>query len=141
MAGFKDLMARMAELEGIPSRIAKEVAEGISALVADEFAGSHDPYGKPWKPLLPQTVRRKGGDTRILRRTDAMSSGITVKPTAGSGIAIDVGNTSTPYGEYHQSGTKHMVARKILPDGSSLPKAWEAVIEEASARAFKKVLK
>ena len=137
MAGFEDLMARLAELEGVPSRIAKEVAEGISALVADEFAGSHDPYGKPWKPLLPQTVRRKGGDTRILRRTDALAGDTTVKPSSGSGVEV----VSIDYGQFHQSGTKHMVARKILPDGSDLPKAWEAVIEEASARAFKKVLK
>ncbi len=141
MAGFRDMIARLAELEQIPSRIAKEVSAGISALVVDQFAGSHDPYGRPWKPLLPQTVKRKGGDSRILLRTDAMANGITVKPTSGAGVAIDVGNTSTPYGQFHQSGTKRMVARKILPDGSDLPKAWESLISEAADREFKKVLK
>ncbi len=139
MAGLKDLQARLAELEDIPSRIAKEVAEGISALVADEFAGSHDPYGRPWKPLLPSTVKRKGGDSRILRRTDVLSSETTAKSASGAGVDV----VSIDYGGVHQEGNPKngMVARKILPDGSDLPKAWEKIIEEASARAFAKVLK
>lgn len=137
MAGMKDLADRLAELEGIPSRIAAEVAEGISALVADEFAGSHDPYGKPWKPLLPQTVRRKGGDSRILRQTDDLSSSTVAKPASGAGVDV----ISIDVGKYHQTGTRNMVARKILPDGENLPKSWEAVIEGAAERAFKKVMK
>lgn len=136
MAGFQDLTERLAELEGIPSRIAKEVAEGISVLVKAEFDGAHDPYGRPWKPLLPSTLKRKGGDSRILRRTDALSSGTNVVPASGAGVEI----ISVEYGEKHQTGTRNMVARKILPDGSDLPKQWEDLIQEASDRAFKKAL-
>ncbi len=137
MAGFKDLADRLAELEGLPSRIAKEVAQGIGVLVANQFESSIDPYGRPWKPLLKQTLKRKGGDSRILRRTDNLAGNTRVAASQGSGVDI----ISIDYGQVHQTGTKHMVARKILPDGSNLPKAWEAVIEEASARAFKKALK
>jgi phage gpG-like protein len=137
MAGFRDLADRLAELEWIPSRIASEVAGAINESIADQFSAGHDPYGKPWAPLLPSTVRRKGGDRRILRRTDVLSSETVAKPTSGAGIEI----SSVDYGQFHQTGTKRMVARKILPDGAELPATWSKAIEEATERAFKKALK
>ncbi len=137
MAGFKALQDRLAELEGIPSRIAGEVAQGINAEIRAQFQAGTDPYGKPWAPLLPQTIRRKGGDARILRRHDSLSSETVAIPTSGAGIEI----TSVDYGGYHQTGTKHMVARPILPDGADLPQSWQDVIQTASDNAFKKVLR
>jgi len=137
MAGFRDLADRLAELEGIPSRITTEVAGVIDASLRDQFDSGVNAYGNPWKPLLPQTVRRKRGDARILRRTDALSSETRATPTSGAGIEI----TSIDYGSLHQSGTKNMVARKILPDGSALPKPWTEAIADATHRAFVKVLK
>lgn len=138
MAGFRDLSERLAELEGIPSRVAKEVASGIGALVADEFASGHDAYGRVWSPLLPSTVRRKHGDTRILRRTDKLSAETRVTPSQRSGVEI----VSIYYGGVHQAGDPpRMVARPILPDGADLPKAWETLIQNATDRAFKKALK
>jgi len=137
MAGFRDLAERLEELQGIPSRITGEVADAINEEIGGQFAGGHNAYGTPWKPLLPQTVRRKRGDARILRRTDALSAETRAVPMQGAGIEI----TSLDYGTFHQSGTKRMVARKILPDGTALPKAWTEAIEDATDRAFSKVLK
>ena len=135
MAGFRDLADRLAELEGLPSRITSEVAGAINAEIGKQFADGNNAYGNAWKPLLPQTVKRKGGDARILRRTDALSEATRATPTSGSGIEIE----SLDYGSFHQSGTKRMVARKILPDGSALPKSWSDAIAEAASRAFAKV--
>ncbi len=136
--GFADLAATLAELEDIPSRIASEVADGISVLVAKEFASGTDPYGNAWAPLLPSTVRRKGGDRRILRRSDALASDTFARPTSGSGIEIE----SLPYGGVHQVGDgSRMVARPVLPDGGELPDAWQEVIETATEKAFRKVLR
>jgi Phage virion morphogenesis family len=137
MTGLSDLAARLAELEAIPSRIAKDVADRIEALIAEEFASEHDAYGRPWAPLLPQTVRRKRGDTRILKDTGALAGATQVRATAGAGIEI----TSIETGQYHQTGTKHMVPRKILPDGSDLPLSWEQAISDATDAAFNRVLK
>ncbi len=132
MAGFRDLADRLAELEDIPSRIAAEVADEINESLINEFDSGVNAYGNAWKPLLPQTVRRKRGDARILRRTDALSAATRAVPTSGAGIEIQ----SLDYGSFHQNGTKRMVARKILPDGSTLPPAWSDAIEGAMARAF-----
>ena len=134
MSGFADLAATLAELEGIPSRIAAECADGITEQIRQQFDAGCDAYGNPWEPLLPSTVRRKRGDTRILRRTDKLSSQTTAHPTGGAGIEI----TSLPEGQFHQGGTRNMDPRPILPDGGDLPTAWEEIIQGATDRAFKR---
>jgi hypothetical protein len=137
MSAFDDLAATLAELDDVPSRISSEVADGINVLIADQFASGSDPYGAPWAPLLPQTVRRKGGDARILLRSDDLAAQTVARPTSGAGVEI----TSVGYGGRHQGGTKHMVARPILPDGGELPESWQEVIDTATESAFKKALR
>ena len=137
MAGFRDLADRLDQLAAIPARISKPVAEAIDADLQEQFASGVNAYGNAWKPLLPQTVRRKKGDTRILRRTDALSAATHAIAKDEGGIEIV---SATP-GDFHQSGTKHMVARKILPDGSALPKKWQEAIASAYHDEFEKVVK
>lgn len=137
MSDFADLAATLAELEDVPSRIAATVADGITEEIRGQFDRGVDAYGRPWAPLLPQTVRRKRGDSRILRRTDVLSSETVAVPTAGAGVAIE----SVDSGQFHQSGTKHMDPRPILPDGGELPAAWIEIIDDATEQAFAKVLK
>jgi len=137
MAGARDLADRLAQLAKIPSRIAAAVADKITEALREEFDSGSNAYGNPWKPLLPQTIRRKRGDARILRRTDALSAATVAKPRGGAGVEI----TSLDYGSFHQSGTKNMVARKIMPDGSALPPAWSKAIQSALDEEFEKVLK
>lgn len=137
MSGFAELADRLADLDGIPSRISARVADGITEQIRQQFDAGRDPYGRSWAPLLPQTIRRKRGDSRILRRTDVLSSETVARPTSGAGIEI----TSVEYGQHHQSGTMHMVARRVLPDGDELPEAWQEIIEEASSKAFRKAMR
>lgn len=133
MAGFRDLADRLAELKKVPARAAKAAAASIQELVRDEFPSSKNAYDNAWAPLLPQTIRRKRGDARILRATDKLSSSPVVRPASGSGITIEIDEV----GRFHQAGTKYMVARKILPDGTALPKAWQDAIAEAIDDAMK----
>lgn len=138
MAGFADLQERLAELEGIPSRISSEVASKITESIRQQFDAGRDPYGNPWAPLLESTVRRKRGDRRILRRSDALSGETIARPTSGAGIEI----TSEPYGGVHQEGDgSRMVARPILPDGAELPEEWQEIIETATENAVRKAMR
>ena len=134
MSGLDAVIANLGELQSVPSRAAKAIAMRLTAELNDEFTGEHDPYRRAWAPLLPQTVKRKGGDARILRRTDALSVETVALPASGAGIEI----TSLEYGQFHQTGTRHMVARPVLPGGSELPKAWQDIIEEEIDAAFRK---
>lgn len=125
MSAFDELASNLGDLAGLPSRVSKEVADGINELMQDQFNSETDPYGNPWPALLPQTVKRKKGDSRILRLTDTLLNNTVASASSGSGVDI----TSESYGEYHQGGTKNMVAREILPGGKELPEEWLDLIE------------
>ena len=137
MPGFADLAARLAELEKLPSRVTREAAASITDQLHGQFDAGVNAYRQPWAPLKPSTIRRKRGDARILRRTDALSSEIAARPMSGAGIEI----VWLDYAEKHQTGTKWMVARKILPDGSGLPRQWSEAIRISYANAFGEALK
>lgn len=133
MAGFRAMTDRLAQLKKVPARVAKAAAARIEELIKQEFADESNAYGNAWAPLLPQTVRRKGGDSRILKCTGALSESPSVRATSGAGIEISLAST----GMFHQSGTRHMAARKILPDGSALPPSWSAAIQQAYDESMK----
>lgn len=137
MAGWKDLLKRLKQLEKIPDTIAAEVAPKIDADLKAQFDKGVNAYGNAWKPLSESTLRRKGGDARILRRTDTLSSDVSAEAVGNSGIQMTVPNPGT----YHQTGTRHMPARKILPDGTALPRKWQKYIQDALDRATDKVMK
>lgn len=137
MANFRQLMVLMGELGTIPSRVAADAAEKIAHLIASQFQQGQDPYGNPWAPLRPATLA-KGRRPPPLTDTGAMSSGIVVRPLRGAGIEIQA--SSTPYAHFHQTGTKHMAERSILPDGGELPGEWDAAIEGALTSSVKKAL-
>ncbi len=136
MAGFRDLADRLGELAQIPSRITAPVATAINAELHRQFEDGVDPYGRPWAKLADSTVARKGHDT-ILVDDGALATETRALPMGGAGIEL----VSNEVGGYHQSGTSRMPRRPILPDGSSLPKAWQAAIAEEYAAAFRKVMK
>jgi len=136
VAGARDLADRLAQLSEIPALVSAQVASDITRLLRDEFDAGANAYGNPWKPLLPQTIQRKRGDARILRRTDQLSA-----QTIASAVTDGVEITSLDYGSFHQNGTSRMVARKILPDGSALPREWSRSIQIALSGAVEKAMK
>lgn len=133
IAALNQLSETLGELATVPSRAARGAATRINSLLGDQFAGAHDPDGDPWDELLESTKRRKGGDSRILIRSGTTKEETYARPTGSAGIEI----VSTAAAQFHQTGTKHMVARPILPAGDELPEAWEDVIEDEISQAFR----
>lgn len=134
MASFRQLMANLADLQGVPSRIAKPVAETISAHIDDQFSRGEDPYGDPWTPLKPATIRKGRGHPPLTDSGD-MRASVSVRPQQGSGVEIAIG---TSYAHFHQTGTRHMVERSILPDRDELPQEWQDAIEGETDTAFRR---
>jgi phage gpG-like protein len=129
---MRNIAKSLRQLSRVPAQVAREAAEELHTHIEQQYAAETDPYGRSWAPLKPQTVKRKGGDARILRRTDAMLDGLRVFPQRGAGIGITLGRA---YSAFHQIGTRHMVARKLLPH-AGLPDTWQRAIADAAERAF-----
>ncbi len=121
-------------LTRVPARAAADAAAGIADEIKKEFAQGTDPYGTPWPALAAATIAR-GRSAPPLTDSGALSN-VTVSPSGGSGIRIELGES---YGAFHQIGTSNMPARPILPTGP-LPKAWSAAIDAATKRAFDQTL-
>jgi hypothetical protein len=132
------LADRLADLSEVPSRAAKRVAEGLSWLVAEEFATGADPYGKAWKPLAEATLARRS-QTSAPPLTDfgLMRASVSVRPQRGAGVAIRVMN---PPAAPHQTGWSGVQgsgpARPILPY-RGMPEEWEELIEGAVDAAMR----
>lgn len=127
------LQANLRRLAEVPATASREVAEQITGRLDAGFSAGTDPYGRGWAPLAPATLR-KGRHPPPLTDTRRLRSGTVARPRAGAGVALLTGDA---YGGYHQTGTRHMPARPILPRGS-MPATWNAIIRTAVANAARR---
>ena len=127
MGKLKD---RLADLAGVPSRVAREVSGEIAELLQAEFDAGADPYGSPWTQLADSTIDR-GRFPPPLTDTRAMRDSIRVAPLQSAGIGITIDHPAAP----HQAGWRGPQGsgpkRPILPARGELPRSWQKVIENA----------
>lgn len=50
----------------------RKIGDRLIEVTQDRFQLEIAPNGELWEPLAPETIARKGGDDRILRKTDRM---------------------------------------------------------------------
>lgn len=132
--GFQRLHGTLRKLADVPAQAAKSASERIGDLIEEEFAQGTDPYGRPWAALRPYTLA-KGRKPPPLTDSGAMRESLTVRPTAGAGIEVTMG---VDYATFHQTGTRHMAQRQILPQSGGFPSAWSKAIATSVAEATKK---
>lgn len=96
------------------------LAETALDLVRQGFDESKEPDGFPWsdithrsgKPLIDTaTLQNSWHTTHIGRHTFGIAAGV-------------------DYATFHQTGTVHIVPRKMVPDdGQPMPRAWEEAFD------------
>lgn len=85
----------------------------------EQFSSRGARWRTPWKPLAPRTVREKrraGWLSEPLVRSSQMRRELTRRPLGVeriSGSDVEAG-TDLYYAKYHQRGTRHMPARKLI---------------------------
>lgn len=110
--------------------IADTQADIALGLVAEEFSRESDPYFRRWAPKKKPDGRPilRGETNRLVtwRKAFVNQHGYRVESTA-------------PYSRYHQSGTKRMVARKMVPD-RNLPPRWSSELRGAALARVHRLL-
>lgn len=134
-AGLGKLESNLRKLASVPSQAAASASAKIKELIDAEFAGQMDPYGRPWAPHKPATVKR-WGQHAILDLSGKMKAGVTVAPMQGAGVAVTF---DQDYAEHHMTGTANMVPRQVLPT-NTLPASWNAALSEAVEESATKIL-
>jgi hypothetical protein len=116
-------------LSRVPSQASVDASHSIEQLIDQQFARGVDPYGKPWKPNKPATVKRKG-HARPNVDTENLWNGAKVAPMSGAGISVTF---EQRYAAFVQN------VRPIVPN-RGVPKAWAMAIGQATAKAKAKAL-
>lgn len=119
LTGAEPLLARLHAL-GDPRLLEGAldgVADDLAALTAQTFRDARDPWGQPWKPLRPSTIRarRKGpsskGGVQILRDTGSLQNSISARRTSPTTVEI---GTTHPLAAVHQLGANIQHAARSL---------------------------
>lgn len=124
------LRALQAMVDGsVQHDVAVALAQAGQALVRRGFDQSKAPDGSRWAPLKDPRARGR----RPLRKTDRLALTATTYTVDRNGFVM----TSTNYGSFHHTGTRHMVARRFYPDVAPLPVGWEIVMASAADEAVR----
>jgi hypothetical protein len=123
-------------LARVPAVVSVEGAKAIKSEIDREFATATDPYGQPWAPHQPSTVRRWGKHP-LLRLTGAGLASIQVRPMPKAGISVTVDSEGLMFA---QGGTRYEVRRRWLPD-DRMPQKWRIALEKAAEKAAKEALR
>jgi hypothetical protein len=139
LAALTKMAGTLRELKRVPEFAVPEAAEGIQELLAEQFAQGRDPYGLPWAPLKPATLR-KGRRPPPLSASGALRNEVLRVPQASAAFGRITLTLGPRYGAFHQTGTRDMAQRLIFPEGR-LPARWERVIAKAVQNAFERRIK
>lgn len=123
------LAQRLQKLAGAAPRAAVRFAPVLRDFIKTEFATGTDPFGDPWDPLSPRTLK-KGRHPPPLTDTGAARDALTVVAVGQKDRA------SLPnYLRYHlQTG------RAVLPlRGETWPEAWARAMKEAWEKSVREI--
>ncbi len=117
-ANLQPILRSLTQLGGklaVPTDFLEATGDYFLKRVEQGFRSEVDPYGKKWAALSPATISQKerlGYPLKILTRTGNMrrSPKYIVQ---GKSVKIVASHPS----EFHQSGTRKMPQRQILPEG------------------------
>lgn len=107
-----------------------KAAANINDLVEHQFDLGVDPWGRSWAALKPSTTST-GRTPPPLTASGKMRG----KAKAIPGVKGITERIPSPAG-FHQSGTKKMEARPMVPHGAVLPPSWEEAVSKAGAEVI-----
>jgi hypothetical protein len=107
----------------------------LNRLVEEQFALGVDPWGRSWADLKESTTK-KGRTPPPLTASGKMRS----KAQAIPGVKGITEKIPSPAG-FHQTGTKKMESRPLVPHGNVLPPRWSEPLEAAGVEVISSQLK
>lgn len=119
---------REAAAGAIKARMLKAAADEALKQVQRGFRSSVDPYGNAWKRLKNNRAgSRRRGRPLVTGHSYGMQYRFTARPTP-RGFVIE---NAVRHVVFHQSGTKTIPARKMVPERGELSANWKVPIEAA----------
>jgi phage gpG-like protein len=144
MAGLNELIAKLQRFErgDVVDAIGKSIANACHAACIAGFRAQSDPYGVPWAPRKKATgwaamaFGKMDNGHPLLDDTGAMVGSLKARYSRGTVLMSIKG-----YAQFHQSGTRSMVARKIFPEQAQGLGTWSDPIQRAATDAVRELMK
>jgi hypothetical protein len=137
MNGLGQLALNVEKLARVPAQVSKSASVGIRAALQEQFSAGTDPYGHPWKPLKPSTIKAGRHSPPLTNTRKMRDHDLEVKPLPGAGISVTFSPDAPAI--FHQKGTPTMAARPILPT-NVMPAPWNRALSGSSSAAVKRAL-
>jgi len=127
-------LRKVAEVD--PRGVLEEIGMAIHRRVLEGFEHQSDPWGRPWKPLSPETIEKKRS-SRILEDTGRLRQSFAWRLLGRDAVVV---GTNVEYALFHQYGTRRgLPKRPMLPldeHGVHLPGEWMKEIERILERHY-----
>lgn len=123
-------IAALRSLAKIPAQVAGRAAPRIKAQMQKDTQAARDPYGRPYAPHQPATVKRWGPHP-LLDLTGRGIDSLDAQPMAGAGISV----TADEHMAFTQAGTPTQDVRAVLPNSPQLPATWNRILEQETEAA------
>lgn len=109
-------------------------ADSCRQMIKGGFRNETDPYGNHWAPW-----KHYYGPWRILNKTGSMMDSWKVTVAmSGYKFKFEFDN-SKAYAKYHQTGTRYMAQRRMVPtEGGRLDASWQIALDKATLAVMRK---
>lgn len=121
---FSDRMTALAQ--DAYADASHRAAVAVQQQLERQYGSGKDPYGIPWPN------KKDGSGRSYLQKTGKMKRETRAVRGVG-GIRV----TAPKPAGFHQTGTKYMYARSLVPYGSDMPQDWRSAIEGAIREAVR----
>jgi hypothetical protein len=139
-AALRNVRRVVDELGRLPPKLAVAAAPEITRRLALQFAKGVDPYGRPWTPLRPATLRKHSPPP--LTDTGALRDGTKAEPMGGNRIGLTI-RVGARYGAFHQVGFRvgktRVAPRRILPS-QGMPAEWRDILRKLARELARKTV-
>ena len=129
-------IAALRSLAKIPAQVAGRAAPMIKAQMQKDTRAARDPYGRPYAPHMPATVKRWGAHP-LLDMTGAGIESLDARPLPGAGIAV----TADDHMVFTQAGSSTQDVRAVLPNSPQIPATWNRILESEAEAVIAERLK
>ncbi|MEZ4376216.1 MAG: phage virion morphogenesis protein [Polyangiaceae bacterium] len=124
LGGTRDARGRYLQTSPLKRALTANLSETLLDLVREGFEKQRDPSGSRW------AATERGG--RILQDTGRLRNSWH-RRAGNSQFTV---SSSVKYGSFHQSGARHLKARKMVPDGE-LPAHWGHALNDTAQAVLK----
>ncbi len=135
------LMSVLERMAYVPRRVAVIAAPRIARELQVQFRQGRDPYGIPWAPLRPATLRKHGPPPLTDSGAGRDGTVAVASPGSRAGIRLKLGASYLYFAQVgFRVGRTKVKPRRIFPE-RGMPAAWREILKASARQAMREAVR